>query len=355
MTSVDPTLSRSPFAKLHRVQLIDRFFGRRTIDPAEAWKDVYRLLLWVDERTRIAHCYESDKSQPGRAWYARSLAFHEWVSDQFGVAPSDLHEHVDWMFQQVMTDVIESEMDATMNRARRGQAGVAPDALKRLPMSWEDPYLHELVEPLMPLDPVERLSPAGVSRVLRKLAVYMRSGVKRANLLGRGFEDALDGLIRRLPSQPAHHGAQTPLEDVPGFSAGRDGDTVSKVDLWVGDGAQRRILVSAKWSVRADRERQLWEDLQAYEGANEWQHPFEYVLVTNEFDPARLVGIATKTLRPRIDRVVHVCPEALAVVHELNSAKLTRSSSRLRELLQAKRIVGLDAFLLDVCGTGAPT
>ena len=26
-----------------------------------------------------AHGYESDKSQPGKAWYSRSLAFHDWI------------------------------------------------------------------------------------------------------------------------------------------------------------------------------------------------------------------------------------------------------------------------------------
>jgi hypothetical protein len=25
----------------------------------------------------LAHCYETDKSQPGKNWYSRSLAFHE--------------------------------------------------------------------------------------------------------------------------------------------------------------------------------------------------------------------------------------------------------------------------------------
>ena len=32
------------------------------ISPDVAWKHVYRVLLWTDRTTGLAHCYESDKS-----------------------------------------------------------------------------------------------------------------------------------------------------------------------------------------------------------------------------------------------------------------------------------------------------
>ena len=46
-----------------------RVLGQHRADmpPIPAWKHVYRLLLWIDSTTGLAHCYESDKSQPGQA------------------------------------------------------------------------------------------------------------------------------------------------------------------------------------------------------------------------------------------------------------------------------------------------
>src|SRR4051812_41445337 len=70
------------FGAENRNRLIDLYFqtsGDEAIVPANAWQHVYRLLLWSDPTTGLAHCYESDKSQPGKSWYARSLAFHAWV------------------------------------------------------------------------------------------------------------------------------------------------------------------------------------------------------------------------------------------------------------------------------------
>src|SRR5690242_18403938 len=97
------------FSQSARIDLIDQYFAGRRVDPLDAWKDVYRLLLWADSTTGLAHCYESDKAQPGRPWYARSLAFHSWLALQFNVAPLDLADELDWMFRQVIKNVANAE------------------------------------------------------------------------------------------------------------------------------------------------------------------------------------------------------------------------------------------------------
>lgn len=53
--------------------------------------------------------------------------------------------------------------------------------------------------------------------------------------------------------------------------------------------SEARTLVTAKWSVRADREKQFITDFTDYVAAESDRKPFEYVFVTNEFDPARLM------------------------------------------------------------------
>jgi hypothetical protein len=315
------------------------------VDPAIAWQDVYRLLLWIDSRTGIAHCYESDKSQPGKAWYPRSLVFHDWLSKQLGVKPIDLKEHVDWMFQHVIGAVTQFEADQMVARAMSVQDAMFPPE-HEMPVPGDDPRLHAIVEPLLSPDPLERPPEDRINDVLRKVYAHMSSENKRANLLGRGFEDVIAGVISRLPQPPAMFGTQTALETIPGFRAPRLGDKAEKVDLWAGDSARRRVLVSAKWSVRADREKQLATDFATYVQANELREPFEYIWITNEFDPARLVANATDTaMNQRIfDAVVHICPEALTVVHQLSDPR-GANPKRLRELLDERRIIGFDEWL----------
>ena len=125
------------------------------------------------------------------------------------------------------------------------------------------------------------------------------------------------------PDRPSSIGTQTPIEDIPGFRAPREGDKTEKVDLWVGDGDRRRVLVTAKWSVRADREKQMRSDFKTYVHGNDRRDPFEYVWITNEFDPARLVANATYTTTNRnlFDVVVHICPDAVWQVHHLDDPK----------------------------------
>jgi hypothetical protein len=75
------------FGAENRARLLERYFADiRSIDAKDAWLHVYRLLLWIDPTTSLTHCYESDKAQPGRPWYGRSLAFHNWLSNALSIA-----------------------------------------------------------------------------------------------------------------------------------------------------------------------------------------------------------------------------------------------------------------------------
>lgn len=341
------TPAQGPFSHPSRVALIDQYFGDRVVHPTEAWEHVYRLLLWADATTGLAHCYESDKAQPGRPWYARSLAFHAWLADQFGTEPTGLADELDWMFRQVIRRVADEEA------ARRAQlAERAVDQLvayeSPMPSPDDDPELRQVIEPLLPEDPKLQPDDQLIRDVLRRVRAYIASENKRKNLLGRGFEDVLTGILSRLEGgSPAAVGTQTPIEEIPGFRAPRSGDKGEKVDLWVRPGNGRRVLVSAKWSVRADREKQMRGDFLTYVAANELREPFEYVWITNEFDPARLVANATNTEGNRylFDAVVHVNVDALGVVHELDGDALRPTPARLRQLIGEGRIISLASWL----------
>ena len=350
------TPSDGPFSHPNRIALIERYFEDRKVKPADAWKDVYRLLLWCDPTTGLAHCYESDKAQPGRPWYARTLAFHNWLGEQLDLSNDVLPDALDWMFRQVIEQVASEEAE------RRGVRTAKAEEQRSLydltmPNPGDDPELRSLIEPLLPGDPSNRPQEEIVRDVLQKVRTHIASENKRKNLLGRGFEDVLAGVLARLEDgAPASFAPQIAIEDIPGFRSPRAGDKSEKVDLWVSPTPQRRVLVSAKWSVRADREKQMRGDFLTYVAANSLREPFEFVWVTNEFDPARLVANATNTESNRylLDAVVHVCPEALVVVHELDQNPLPDTRARLRDLIKQGRIISLAKWLEGLSPTTRP-
>lgn len=54
---------RAAFGAKNRARLIDLYFADRgDVQPVAASEHVYRLLLWIDQTTGLAHCYESSVS-----------------------------------------------------------------------------------------------------------------------------------------------------------------------------------------------------------------------------------------------------------------------------------------------------
>src|SRR5438552_1889379 len=117
------------FGAENRSRLLYRYFDQAgPVTTTNAWQHVYRLLLWIDRTTALAHCYESDKAQPGRPWYARSLAFHDWVSAELNVAPNELAEDIDWLFREAVKDLatrVITGRSAIYERQRAPYAGAS--------------------------------------------------------------------------------------------------------------------------------------------------------------------------------------------------------------------------------------
>ena len=102
---------------------------------------MYRLLLWIDRTTGLAHCYESDKSQPGRHWYGRSLAFHAWLADQMAIVPADLGGSLDWLFRKAIEEFAKAMAAQKANRVKAALNQRAPYVGKGMPEPGEDPEL----------------------------------------------------------------------------------------------------------------------------------------------------------------------------------------------------------------------
>lgn len=301
-----------PFGEENRARLLGEYFeGRGPVEPAETWRHVYRLLLWVDRTTGLAHCYESDKSQPGRPWYARSLAFHDWISTELGTAPGELGDHIDVLFRRATADLAAA---AAARRAARAADAAAQRELyagRGLPEPGEDPELEAIITDALK----GYLAIPPPAEALRKLTERIQSHVgqenKRKNLVGEGFEDIVAALLRRVPSVAETHEVRVRplLHGLPGFRPPRAGSKPRQVDLaLVNRTTGQRTLVSCKWSVRSDREEQFASDFRDYAELEDAGRDFGYVLITNEFDPARLAAACEMRRQnaPLFTDVVHV-------------------------------------------------
>lgn len=311
---------KAAFGAENRARLIDTYFAgipEAEINAANAWKHIYKLLLWVDPTTGLGHCYESDKCQPGKPWYARSLAFHDWVSQALAVDPADLSKTTDWLFLRASEELAAFVMKRLAKHASKAALQRKPYDSRSFPIPGEDPEVISIIRSVLgshlASDP-----PAEVwADLTTRLRQYMMQENKRKNLVGEGFEDVLAQVIRRVVKREgleAH--SRRLLHELPGFSRAREGDKPNKVDVSVLRPGMR-TLVTAKWSVRADREKQFTTDFAEYVAARADSKPFEYVFVTNEFDPARLMRACEilATNAPMFNHVVHINTDALRATY----------------------------------------
>ena len=307
-----PAAVERAFGQENRARLLEEHFaGEAPVEAGEAWQHVYRLLLWVDRTTGLAHCYESDKSQPGRPWYARSLAFHAWVSAALGVAPPDLAEHVDVLFRRAAADLAAGTAARRARLAGDTAAQRAPYAGRGMPLPGEDPELEAIVLDALGPHLAAPPPPEALRDLTDRIQTHLGQENKRKNLVGEGFEDTVAALLRRVPGVLERHDVRVrpPLHDLPGFRPPRAGSKKRQVDLaLVEKRTDRRTLVSCKWSVRSDREEQFASDFRDYADQEDAGQDFGYVLVTNEFDPARLAAACEMRRQnaPLFTEVVHV-------------------------------------------------
>jgi hypothetical protein len=329
---------KSAFGAENRTRLIDQYFAEQSEDSvvgARAWAHVYRLLLWADQTTGLGHCYESDKSQPGKRWYARSLAFHDWVSSALGTTPAELAQHIDWLFLRAAEDLAAYVLRSAKQVAAKAEAQRGPYAGRGFPKPGEDPELVAIIKDELGThfgtEPPQEIW----DRLVQRVRQYLALDNKRKNLVGEGFEDVIAQVLKRTcrRSDIQIH-TRRALHDLPGFNRVRAGDKPNKVDVAV-IRPEARTLVTAKWSVRADREKQFITDFTDYVTAESDRKPFEYVFVTNEFDPARLMRACEQLVGNSLmfNHVVHINTDAIKATYGRASDGKDDSAS-IRRVLQ---------------------
>lgn len=348
-----------PFGEVNRKRLIAEFlqgFGHPT--AANAWEVVYRLLLWIDRTTGLAHCYESDKSQPGRAWYARALAFHSWLSGAMGRPPRVLGEGLDWLFRAALADYLKSYTELHARYRAKAAKQRAAFASEDFPLPGLDPevraILMESLRDHLSSTPADNV----IETIAEKIRAYWKQENKRKNLLGEGFEDVLATLAEAAVGGEVRAQTRTSIADVPGFYPLGAKDKATKVDLVLQNSRwPRPVLVNVKWSIRADREDQLWDDFKEYVRFDRDQHGFDHYLVTNEFDPARLNAACDRREANSFvfKNVVHVNSAGILAAYSLPvldggaaEAGAESSMERVRSHISAGRLISLSTWLEEL-------
>lgn len=346
---------KSAFGAENRARLLNAYFAQESDDsitPNQAWMHVYRLLLWVDQTTGLGHCYESDKSQPGKKWYARSLSFHDWVSKALGTTPGDLAKYIDWLFLRAAEDLAAYVLRNTEKIAAKAQAQRKPYEERGFPRPGEDPELVVIVKDVIGDHLNSEPSPELWDRLVQRIRQYIAMDNKRKNLVGEGFEDVIAQVVKRICQREyLQVFTRYALHDLPGFNRARTGDKTNKVDVAIVRPSMR-TLITAKWSVRADREKQFVTDFTDYVNAESNRKPFEYVFVTNEFDPARLMRACEQLIGNALmfTHVVHISTDAIKATYNQSSDGRDEAASMNRVLrhIENGRLISLEQWLIGL-------
>jgi hypothetical protein len=139
------------------------------------------------------------------------------------------------------------------------------------------------------------------------------------------------------------------LQSLPGFSRGRSGSKVNKVDIAI-TRSDIRTLVTAKWSIRADREKQFLTDFDDYLNAESDNKTFEYVLITNEFDPARL-NRACEQLHGNnlmFHRIVHINTDAIKATYNSTLDSESASMQKVLKHINNGRLISLEKWISEL-------
>lgn len=353
--NAESSLIKSAFGAKNRTRLVNAYFAQQRdecITPDQAWMHVYRLLLWVDQTTGLGHCYESDKSQPGKRWYARSLSFHDWVSAALGTTPGELAKQIDWLFLRAAEDLANYVLHRAAKIAEKAEAQRRPYQGRGFPIPGEDPELVIIVKDVLGEHLRSDPSPEVWARLVQRVRQYLALDNKRKNLVGEGFEDVITQIVQRTcRREDLQVFTRRALYELPGFNRARSGDKPNKVDVAI-IRPSMRTLITAKWSVRADREKQFVTDFTDYVSAESDRKPFEYVFVTNEFDPARLIRACEQLIGNALmfTHVVHISTDAIKTTYGQTRDGMDEAASMQRVLkyIEDGRLISLEHWLTDL-------
>lgn len=279
------------FGQAVRMRVLNSYFvDAGPTNAANAWEHVYRCLLWMNQAAGLAHIYDSNHMQRGGNFHERAALFTRLLCQHWQTDVAGLASRIDVLFRGCVADW----------RRRRRAVEPAGEEEAGLEVEIESDLLADLVA-LLRANGLDDASAMAAARQAESLSRdFFTIGNKRKNALGEGFEDLLFLLVQRVSAVASERVAlRTAVTRLPGFrrpEPRRPGDPrarVPKPDLAFVDpvAGVTQHIVTAKWSLRQDRETQFQSEYNAYNMHRLQAAELRFALITNEFDIARLRNV----------------------------------------------------------------
>jgi len=266
------------------MRVLEEYFAQAgTVDEANAWEHVYRCLLWMNVGAGLAHIYDSNHMQPGGNFHGRAVRFTNLLCEHWQIKRMELAAQVDFLFKGCV---------AELKRRLAQTGGVLDEETESELISAIEAVLRE-----------EGIGEPRALTVSRKIEVLSRDfftiGNKRKNALGEGFEDLLWILLQRVSLISTNKiKLRVPVSQMPGFRRAPPPQKGTKrkrephPDIAIVEGDVTHVITTAKWSMRQDRETQFQSEYGSFQMNKVQSTELTYVLITNEFDIARLMNVA---------------------------------------------------------------
>lgn len=350
------------FGRAERQAFIrERLAAMPELSAAQAWRAVYQFLAWLDDHSGLLHIYDSHKVRSRSSlWFTRSRIATELLCQELRLDYARLREEIDLLFKEFLKTA---------------------ERLQPLPPApeFEVQLMRQLFNPPRTPDELERFANlAGVlASVLRDhstdtavaselayaAASYVGGQGARQNMLGEGFEDVLGLLIQSFsPPQDGALFVGQPLESVDGFHsrppAWPKGRHIPRPDIAVSNTRRRStFIVTLKWSLRHDRAGTFAEEADAYDAFIREGWTYRFSALTNDFDLGRLDRMAQFNRRsgqPLFERLYHVCPEILLLVHRATPASRGGSLRAIEEHFANGRLSDLKTLFDEIARHNSP-
>jgi hypothetical protein len=256
------------------------------VSDENAWEHVYRCLLWMNEGARLAHIYDSNHMQKAGGFHLRAVRFTEKLCSIWNINRRELGGVIDILFKGCLEELSRQKKnsgpeddDFLDSELETGLTIEIQNILKKGGMSDRDSKLSALI-------------------IEAKCRDYLALNNKRSNALGEGFEDLLEILLQKvanIPSEQIH--TRTPVSKLPGFmkiayrEKGQRSVREPSPDIAITEQQVTRVITTAKWSIRQDRETQFQSEFHSFQSNKVQSTELQYVLITNEFDLARLGNV----------------------------------------------------------------
>jgi hypothetical protein len=142
----------------------------------------------------------------------------------------------------------------------------------------------------------------GFVDLLMKTPVYR--GVQRQNPLGIAFPVLICNILQTFGNKKVKYDLEVPAQTIfPGITVpGRSQNP--KIDIVVSNQNRTKAIISCKWSLRHDRLNDISNECPTYkQAAFVTRNTIDYLVITNEYDPARLNKLLGDSC---VDALVHV-------------------------------------------------